>query len=82
MDYLMADVTALPEVKAGDYAVLLGTDGDAEVSAMELGALNGTAPGDVTCAISARVPRVYEPARLCSSWEQVKTENSLLPAEK
>ena len=50
--------------KEGDYAILLGVDGENEVSAMELGGVNQTAPGDVTCAISARVPRVYFPALL------------------
>ena len=54
----------LLDVKEGDYAILLGVDGENEVSAMELGGVNQTAPGDVTCAISARVPRIYFPALL------------------
>lgn len=61
MDYFMADISNVPDVKEGDYAILLGVDGENEVSAMELGGVNQTAPGDVTCAISARVPRVYFP---------------------
>ena len=64
MDYFMADISNVPDVKEGDYAILLGVDGENEVSAMELGGVNQTAPGDVTCAISARVPRVYFPALL------------------
>lgn len=61
MDYFMADISNVPDVKEGDYAILLGVDGENEVSAMELGGVNQTAPGDVTCAISARVPRIYFP---------------------
>ena len=64
MDYFMADISNVPDVKEGDYAILLGVDGENEVSAMELGGVNQTAPGDVTCAISARVPRIYFPALL------------------
>lgn len=62
MDYLMVDVSEIEGVRTGDYAVLIGVDGENEITPMELGQLNGTASGDVTCAISARVPRVYYPA--------------------
>ena len=61
MDYLMADVSAVPDVKEGDYAVLLGMEGGKEVSAMELGTVGQIAPGAVTCAITSRVPRIYYP---------------------
>ena len=64
MDYLMADVSAVPDVKEGDYAILLGMEGGKEVSAMELGNVGQVAPGGVTCAITSRVPRIYYPADL------------------
>ncbi|MBQ7170311.1 MAG: alanine racemase [Synergistaceae bacterium] len=54
MDMMMADVTALPSVKAGDVAVLL--DGElAPIAAKNA----GTIIHEIVCSPSARVPRVY-----------------------
>ncbi|GAB3815012.1 alanine racemase [Tessaracoccus terricola] len=44
-------------VSAGDESVLLGRDGDEEISAAEIAELMGTIPYEVTCLITARVPR-------------------------
>ena len=38
MDQLMADVTALPQVKVGDLVTLIGRDGEEEITADELAA--------------------------------------------
>lgn len=60
MDQLMVDVTDLsPQVRVGDQVVLLGRDGDEEISAAELAALSDTIPYEVTCRIAARVSRRY-----------------------
>lgn len=59
MDQFMADVTDIPDVKAGDEAVLLGKQGDEEIRAEELGALSGRFNYELVCDFSARVPRVF-----------------------
>jgi alanine racemase len=61
MDQIMVDVTGLPDVKSGDEAVLIGRQGDTEITALEMAEWAGTIPWEVLCGItkSARVPRVY-----------------------
>lgn len=59
MDQAAVDVTAVPGVAVGDVAWLIGSDGEARVSAADLATAAGTIPYEVLCAISARVPRRY-----------------------
>ncbi len=59
MDMTLVDVTGAPRVRAGDEAVLIGSQGAAEVSADAIAAWTGTINYEVTCAIGRRVPRVY-----------------------
>ena len=59
MDLLTVDVTDIPDAVGGDEVVLLGRQGDDEVSAEEIAAKTGTIPWEVLCGVSARVPRVY-----------------------
>ena len=59
MDYLMIDVTELPQTKLGDEVILLGADTDNWISAQQLAVHGESVSGEVTCAISARVPRIY-----------------------
>ncbi len=59
MDQFMVDVTALPTVKEGEPVVLLGRDGQEEITAQELGALSGRFNYELMCDLSPRVPRVY-----------------------
>jgi alanine racemase len=59
MDMAMVDVTAVPGVAVGDVVTLLGRDGDAEVTADELGDLADTISWEILAGISARVPRLY-----------------------
>jgi alanine racemase len=59
MDMLMLDVTAVPEARVGDEAVLMGRQGDAEITADEFAAWQGTISYEVLCRIGPRVPRVY-----------------------
>jgi len=59
MDQVMVDVGHIPGVKAGDEAVLLGRQGDQEISADEVAAKIGTINYEVVCMVSYRVPRVY-----------------------
>jgi alanine racemase len=58
MDYIMADVGEM-EVSIGDEVVLLGRQGDEEITIEELSAACGTIPYEVACAWGRRVRRVY-----------------------
>ncbi len=60
MDQLMVDVTGIPEVKEGDEAVLVGTDGELSVSVEELAALAGTFNYEFICDLGKRIPRIYQ----------------------
>lgn len=60
MDQTMIDLGPEPStVRAGDRAVLVGTDGDEEITLAELAELMGTITYEVTCLITARVHRTY-----------------------
>ncbi|MEX2100796.1 MAG: alanine racemase [Acidimicrobiia bacterium] len=58
MDQLMVDVGDAP-VEAGDEVVLLGAQGDDEVSALEWAEHLGTISYEIVTGIGARVPRRY-----------------------
>jgi alanine racemase len=58
MDQTILDVTDIPEVAIGDEAVIIGSQGEAKISAYDLADLSGTIPYEVLCNIAARVPRV------------------------
>jgi alanine racemase len=62
MDQILLDCGDLP-VRAGDEVVLLGRQGEEEVTAGELAEALGTIAYEVLCGIGKRVPRVYLPAR-------------------
>jgi alanine racemase len=60
MDWIMIDVTGIPDVAAGDEVVLMGSDAAGNcVRAEEIAEWSGTIPYEVFCGISKRVPRVY-----------------------
>lgn len=63
MDQTIVDVTALKRVKAGDPAVLIGRDGEVEISASEFSTNAGTIPWEALCSITKRVTRVYKGSR-------------------
>ena len=56
MDMCMVDITHLPDVQVGDEVEIFGCG----QSVSELAALAGTIPYELLCAVSPRVPRVYE----------------------
>ena len=64
MDQIMVDVTAVPNVKGGDEVVLIGRQGDAVITAIEMAGWAGTIAWEVLCGITktARVPRIYHGA--------------------
>jgi alanine racemase len=59
MDLTIVDVTDVAGAAVGDEAVLIGRQGETEISAEELAARLETISYELTCSISPRVPRVY-----------------------
>ncbi|HET9595714.1 MAG TPA: alanine racemase [Anaeromyxobacteraceae bacterium] len=59
MDMITVDASAVPEVRVGDVATLLGGDGAARVDADELAGLAGTISYEILAGVAARVPRLY-----------------------
>ncbi len=59
MDVCMVDVTAVPDVRVGDVATLLGRDGEERVDADELATLADTISWEILAGVAARVPRLY-----------------------
>ncbi|MDE5892977.1 MAG: alanine racemase, partial [Acetatifactor sp.] len=59
MDQFMVDLSELPQAAEGDAVVLIGRDGQEEITAGELGALSGRFNYELVCDLSPRVPRVY-----------------------
>ncbi|MDB6068993.1 MAG: alr: alanine racemase [Verrucomicrobiales bacterium] len=60
MDQIMVDATDLPDPPSpGDEAVLVGIQGDAEITAVELAGWGGTIAWDLFTGLGARVKKCY-----------------------
>jgi alanine racemase len=57
MDLTLVDVTDVRGVNIGDEVVIIGSQGERQITAEEVAALAGTISYEVTCGISDRVPR-------------------------
>jgi alanine racemase len=60
MDLTLVDVTEIPDLRVGDDAVLIGRQGDLELTASDHAHDAGTIPYDIFCGIGRRVPRRYQ----------------------
>ena len=60
MDMCMVDVTHVPGVRVGDEVVIVGRQGDEEITLKELADLAGTIDYEICTQLNARVPRVYK----------------------
>lgn len=60
MDQFMVDVTHIPGVKAGDEVVLLGTQGEKEITAEEIASLSDTICYEILCGLGLRLERIYK----------------------
>jgi len=60
MDQFMVDLGPDSTVKVDDEVVLIGCQGNEEISADEIAEILGTINYEVVCMISERVPRVYK----------------------
>jgi alanine racemase len=68
MDQIVVDCGPGAAVAPGDEVVLLGTQGDHEVTAEEWADLLGTISYEVLCGIGPRVPRVYQSTARLETW--------------
>ena len=59
MDQLMVDVTDIPETKLEDTVVLVGRNGQEEISMEQIAAAADSFNYEFVCGISRRVPRIY-----------------------
>jgi alanine racemase len=59
MDLIVIDISHLPEVDNGEEAVLMGGQGDQEITCAELADKAGTITWDITTRVGARVKRVF-----------------------
>jgi alanine racemase len=59
MDMLTLDVTDNPQARVGEDVVLIGEQNGHSITAEDLAKQLGTISYEVTCALTARVPRVY-----------------------
>ena len=59
MDQFMVDVTDIPDAQRGDEVVLVGSQGDEQITVEELGTISGRFNYEFVCDISPRVPRCY-----------------------
>lgn len=60
MDQCMIDVTDIPGVKEYDEVVLMGKQGNKEISVDEIAEKTGTINYEVTCRFGQRLPKVYK----------------------
>jgi len=60
MDQCLCDVTHILGVSIGDEVVLIGRQGDEEITTDEVAQKAGTISYEILCAINARIPRIYK----------------------
>jgi alanine racemase len=59
MDAFMLDVTDIPEAKAGDELVLIGKQGDEEITVDEFAEWNQSINYEIITRMGKRLPKVY-----------------------
>ncbi|MCC7008749.1 MAG: alanine racemase [Acidobacteria bacterium] len=59
MDMIMVDATGI-DVEPGDEVVLIGRQGDDEITVRETAAWIGTIPWEIVCRLGARIERRYQ----------------------
>jgi alanine racemase len=62
MDQTIVDVTDVPGVTCGDQAVLVGRQGEVEITTAEFSRWAETIPWETLCSVTKRVPRLYKTA--------------------
>ena len=59
MDQMMVDITEIPDACLGDVVVLVGRDGEEQITVEQIAAQGDSFNYEFVCGISRRVPRVY-----------------------
>ena len=59
MDFLHVDISAIPDARPGDPVVLVGRQGDLEISLTDLARWGETIPYEMMTLLGKRAPRVY-----------------------
>lgn len=81
MDQCMINVTAVPDVHLRDEVVLLGRQGNEEITADDLAAILGTISYEITCMVSRRVPRIYyRGGQAVDSTNRLLTPKNIFPS--
>jgi alanine racemase len=60
MDFIMVDVTEIPNVSLGDEVILMGKQGKEQITAEEIAKKIDSISYEVLCLIGKRVPRIYK----------------------
>jgi alanine racemase len=60
MDFIMVDVTEIPNVSSGDEVVLVGKQGKQNITVEEIAERINSISYEVLCSIGKRIPRVYK----------------------
>ena len=60
MDMMMADISAVPDSTVGEEAVLVGRQGNEEITLAELAQKAGTIDYELCTLLTPRVPRIYK----------------------
>jgi alanine racemase len=59
LEHTRVDLTAVPDARVGDEVVVIGRQGDQEITAAEVAAKHGLGPHHVATIVGPRVSRVY-----------------------
>ena len=62
MDQVSVQLDEVPGAEAGDEVVIIGSQGNARITAEQVADRWGTINYEVVCGLAARVPRIYLPA--------------------
>jgi alanine racemase len=62
MDQTIVDLSALPDIRPGEEAVLVGSQGAGLITIGEFSHWADTIPWETLCSITKRVPRIYRTA--------------------
>jgi alanine racemase len=60
MDQICVQLDGVPNAQEGDEVVLIGQQGNENITAESLADLWGTINYEVVCGLGARVPRIYK----------------------
>ncbi len=60
MDQMMADVSDIPEAQPGDEVVLIGKDGEEQITAEDIAGWSGTISYEILLSVGSRVERIFE----------------------